>query len=325
MADPTVTPLFGVPTSTPTPTPTITSSPAPADAGVGAGPAPLPEPRKPKRQGFVDDALGFLGDFLLSRLRMGTPYRDAKKNEQLQIASEGFDQNPDEAFRRMAAVDWNAASKFRDQYIDNTRLAAQNASTAEARDSRLALAREAQTGKNRGIAASYFGSLTGVPEGERAATYAGLRSKMLSAYGGSDPELANLLPETYDPIAVDAFLDSTVPVGMQRQQRLTKTRIDNQDEQFDRRDETTRRGQDITSGDKAAGRAITTRGQDIRSSDTRRGQDVTARGQDIRSSDTRRGQDMRPQKFVPDPNKVYVQGGRRYRYNPSTKKYDPID
>ncbi len=329
MADPTAqqnTPLFGVPATT---TPTATPISAPVEnTGAGTGPAPLPEPRKPKRHGFLDDALGFLGDFLLSRLRLGTPYRDAKKNEQLQIASEGFDQNPDEGFKRMAAVDFGAATKYRDQYIDNNRLAAQNASTAEARDSRIALAREAQIGKNRGIAASYFGSLIGVPEADRANVYTGLRSKMLSAYGNSDPELANLLPETYDPIAVDAFLDSAVPVGMQRNQRLTRDRLDQQQDQFEQQDATTRRGQDIGSTDRRRGQDVTVRGQDVRSSDTRRGQDIGSadrrRGQDEQGRHNRRMEE-RPGRFTPDPNRIYVQNGRRYRYNAQTKTYELVN
>lgn len=219
MADPTApqtTPLFGVP---------LNGQPA----------APTATPVAPKQYeeqdgkhrgvaGVARDILGTLGDFLLTRLHMPAMYAPAQEARKLAAAQANIDTDPVGSIQQVSSIDPVFGAKLRDQYIDNSRLAASQASTAEARDARLAQAAALQNEKNRNTSASYLGSLVGVPEADRATNYAAIRQRLLSRYGTSDPQLANDLPETYDPVAVDSFIDGAVPVGTQRSQRLQATR-----------------------------------------------------------------------------------------------------
>jgi hypothetical protein len=220
MADPTApqtTSLFGVP---------LNGQPA---APTGATPV---APKQYKEQdgkhrgvaGVARDILGTLGDFLLTRLHMPAMYAPAQRARKLSAAQANIDTDPVGSIQQVSSIDPVVGAKLRDQYIDNSRLAASQASTAEARDARLAQAAALQNEKNRNTSASYLGSLVGVPEADRANNYAAIRQRLLSRYGTSDPQLANDLPETYDPIAVDSFIDGAVPVGTQRSQRLQATR-----------------------------------------------------------------------------------------------------
>lgn len=219
MADPTApqtTPLFGVPLNGQPAAPTVT---------------PV-APKKYQEQdgkhrgvaGVARDILGTLGDFLLTRLHMPAMYAPAQKARKLAAAQANIDTDPVGSIQQVSSIDPVFGAKLRDQYIDNSRLAASQASTAEARDARLAQAAALQSEKNRNTSASYLGSLVGVPEKDRATNYAAIRSRLLSRYGTSDPQLANDLPQTYDPVSVDAFIDGAVPVGTQRSQRLQKDR-----------------------------------------------------------------------------------------------------
>jgi hypothetical protein len=151
-------------------------------------------------------------------------YAPAQKARKLAAAQANIDTDPVGSIQQVSSIDPVFGAKLRDQYIDNARLAASQASTAEARDTRLAQAAALQNEKNRNTSASYLGSLVGVPEADRATNYAAIRQRLLSRYGTSDPQLANDLPETYDPVAVDSFIDGAVPVGTQRSQRLQATR-----------------------------------------------------------------------------------------------------
>lgn len=219
MADPTApatTPLFGVP---------LNGQPA----------APQSAPVAPKQYeeqdgkhrgvaGVARDILGTLGDFLLTRLHMPAMYAPAQKARRLAAAQANIDTDPVGSIQQVSSIDPVFGAKLRDQYIDNSRLAASQASTTEARDARLAQAAVLQNEKNRNTAASYLGSLVGVPEADRATNYAAIRSRLLSRYGTSDAQLANDLPEQYDPVAVDSFVDGAVPVGTQRSQRLQANR-----------------------------------------------------------------------------------------------------
>lgn len=332
MADPTApqtTPLFGVPMRGVAPV-------APSQP-TSVSPTPAAAPQRYVEQdgkhrgvaGVARDILGTLGDFLLTRLHMPAMYGPAQKERKLALAQQNIDTDPVGAIQQVSSLDPVFGAKLRDQYIDNQRLAAAQASTAEARDARLAAAKAVQDDRTRSRAAAMLGTMATWDDNRRTTNYGALRDQAIRYGQANGLDLSNELPTQFDPVSLDSFIDGAVPVGTQRAQRLTRERMDQQGEQFNRRDETTRRGQDITSGDRrrgqditsadrAAGRDTTERGQDIRSTDTRRGQDV-------RSADTRRGQDMRPQRFVPDPNKIYVQGGKRFRYNPTTKKYDPVN
>jgi hypothetical protein len=219
MADPTApqtTPLFGVPRN---------GQPAPAGA-TPVAPKQYEEQDGKHRgvAGVARDILGTLGDFLLTRLHMPAVYAPAQKARKLAAAQANIDTDPVDSIQQVSSIDPVFGAKLRDQYIDNSRLAASQASTAEARDARLAQAAQLQNEKNRNTSASYLGSLVGVPEADRANNYAAIRQRLLSRYGTSDPQLTNDLPETYDPVAVDSFIDGAVPVGTQRSQRLQATR-----------------------------------------------------------------------------------------------------
>lgn len=204
-------------------------------------------------QGVARDILGGLGDFLLSRLHMGTPYSNSKKQHELNYAAEGIDSSDPAqalaAINRVQHVDFTQGTKLRDQFIDNQRQAAARESTAEARAARLALADQARKDKNRVIAASMLNSLVNSPERERAGLYTQQRKQLLTSY----PELAPELPENYDSNRLDMFIGSTIPSGVQRAQRLTAEHNVRTEDQTDARINTTIRGQDLNHQDRQAG------------------------------------------------------------------------
>lgn len=287
MADPTapqMTPLFGVP---------VTPQAAPV-----APATPVAAPASPQRYeekdgkhrgvaGVARDILGTLGDFLLTRLHMPAMYAPAQQRRKLAAAQEGYETDPLGAINRVTSIDPVMGAKLRDQYIDNQRLAASQASTAKARDARLALAQGAQNQRTRGYAASMLGSMSTWDEPKRQQFYPQMRQQVLTAAQRQGLDLSSELPETYDGTALDAFIDGAVPVGTQRSQRLVKERIDNQDEQA------------------GARVAATTRGQDIRSADTRRGQDIrsadAAAGRAAADARNRYRVDHRPPPRAPAP------------------------
>jgi hypothetical protein len=264
---PQTTPLFGVPVAP-------QANPVAAPVAAPAAPPQRYEEKDGKHRGVAGvarDILGTLGDFLLTRLHMPAMYAPAQKERKLASAQEGYDTDPLGAINRVTSIDPVFGAKLRDQYIDNQRLQAGQESTVEARNARLALAQDAQNQRTRGYAASMLGSMTTWDDKKREQFYPQMRQQVLSAAQRQGLDLSGELPETFDPTALDAFIDGAVPVGTQRAQRLTKERIDNQDEQAGARIDTTRRGQDISSADRAAGRAVTVRGQDIRSADSAAG------------------------------------------------------
>lgn len=324
MADPTApqnTPLFGVPLAPQPAAPVATTPVAPAS------PQRYEEKDGKHRgvAGVARDILGTLGDFLLTRLRMPAMYGPAQQKRKLAAAQEGYESDPLGAINRVTSIDPVFGAKLRDQYIDNQRLAATQESTAEARNQRLGLANEAANQRTRTYAASMLGSMGTWDEAKRQQFYPQMREQVINAGKRQGLDLSAELPEAYDGVALDAFIDGAVPVGTQRTQRLSGDRIEATIRGQDVRSADVRRGQDIASGDRAAGRATTERGQDLTAGGRAASDATTRRGQDIRSRDTQRGQDLRPQKFTPDPNKIYVQGGKRFRYNPTTKKYDPVN
>lgn len=271
MADPTApqtTPLFGVP---------VAPQAAPAPVAAPAAAPQKYEEKDGKHRGVAGvarDILGTLGDFLLTRLHMPAMYAPAQKERKLAAAQEGYDTDPLGAINRATSVDPVFGAKLRDQYIDNQRLQAGQESTAEARNARLALAQEAQNQRTRGYAASMLGSMTTWDDKKREQFYPQMRQQVLGAAKRQGLDLSGELPETFDPTALDAFIDGAVPVGTQRAQRLTKERIDNQDEQAGARIGTTIRGQDLSHQDRVSGQAVTMRGQDIRSSDSAANRDA---------------------------------------------------
>lgn len=262
MADPTApqtTPLFGVPVS-------------PQAAPAAPVAAPVAAPRRYQEQdgkhrgvaGVARDILGTLGDFLLTRLHMPAMYAPAQRDRKLAAAQEDYQTDPLGAINQVTSIDPVFGAKLRDQYIDNQRLAAGQASTIEARDARLAQVKEATDQRTRTYAASMLGSMSTWDDAKRQQFYPQMRSQVIAAGNRQGFDLSPELPETYDGTALDAFIDGAVPVGTQRSQRLVKERIDNQDAQAGARVGATIRGQDVRSAD-------TRRGQDIRSGDAAAG------------------------------------------------------
>lgn len=328
MADPTtpqMTPLFGVPVAPVQPTATPVAPVAP----------PAPPQRYVEQDGkhkgvagVARDILGTLGDFLLTRLRMPAMYGPAQERRRLAAAQEGIETDPLGAIQRVSSLDPVFGARLRDQYIDNQRQAAAQASTAEAREARLAAAQTVQNDRTRSRAAAMLGTMATWDDPRRATNYGALREQVLRYGQANGLDLSNELPTEFDPVQLDSFIDGAVPVGTQRAQRLTRERMDQQQDQFEQRDATTRRGQDIASGDRAASRDVTRRGQDIGSADRRRGQDI---GSADRAADRQergrhnRAMEARPGRFTPDPNRIYVQNGRRYRYNAQTRTYELVN
>ncbi len=330
MADPTVqqtTPLFGVPMG--------------GVAPVAAPPqaAPVAAPAQPQRYveqdgkhrgvaGVARDILGTLGDFLLTRLRLPAMYGPAQERRRLAAAQANIDSDPVGAIQQVSSIDPVFGAKLRDQYIDNNRLAATQASTAEARDARLAQAQALTDDRTRSRAAAMLGTMATWDDTRRATNYGALRDQAIRYAQANGLDLSNELPTEFDPVQLDSFIDSSVPVGTQRAQRLTRERMDQQQDQFEQRDATTRRGQDIASGDRAASRDVTRRGQDIGSADRRRGQNIGVAGANADRQERgrhNRAMEARPGRFTPDPNRIYVQNGRRYRYNAQTRKYELVN
>jgi hypothetical protein len=278
--------------------------------------------------GVARDILGTLGDFLLTRLRLPAMYGPAQQQRRLAAAQANIDSDPVGAIQQVSSIDPVFGAKLRDQYIDNQRLAATQASTAEARDARRAQAQALTDDRTRSRAAAMLGTMATWDDTRRSSNYGALREQAIRYGQANGLDLSNELPTEFDPVQLDSFIDSSVPVGTQRAQRLTRDRLDQQQDQFEQRDATTRRGQDIGSTDRRRGQDVTVRGQDVRSSDTRRGQDIGSadrrRGQDEQGRHNRRMEE-RPGRFTPDPNRIYVQNGRRYRYNAQTKTYELVN
>lgn len=316
MADATATPLFGVPVNQ-------TVVPAGAAKAVPAPQSLKYEEKDGKHKGIAGvgrDILGTLGDFLLTKLGMPAMYGPAQKQRKLNAAFEGFDQDPLGAINRVSGVDQGIGLKLRDQFIDNQRAAASLEATQEARDARLAQAKTAQDDRTRGRVASMFNTMTDWTDDKRTSGYGMLREQALKYAKAQGLDMGAELPEAYDPFAVDSFIDASVPVGTQRQQRLTDERnkiIAEQGDQrigvAEKRVAVTEKGQSIRSAD-------TRRGQDIRSRDTRRGQDVTYATRSASTAERARSNKVRESRFTPDPNKVYIQNGIRYKYVNGTYK-----
>lgn len=217
-----LSPIFGIPLG----------GAAPAARQVATEMATQPDgyvetdPRHTGVAGVARDIFGTLGDFLLTRLRMPAMYGPAQQRRREASATADFDSDPLAAIRRLESINPEAGRELRNQYLDNQRLEATRESTTEARDARLALQREMQSERNRNTAASMLGALARVPEQDRAANYSRARQAIIGRYGRADPQLSQDLPEEYDSVVVDAFIDGAVPMGTQRAQRLTADRVE---------------------------------------------------------------------------------------------------
>lgn len=336
-APPGTTPLFNVPVSN-------GRENAPAAVDFSSIPdANVPEPRRQGRhdgvQGVARDILGTLGDFLLTRLRLPAMYAPAQRQRRLNEAFEGFEQNPEEAIRRVTEVDFTQGQRLREQNVDNQRLAAAQASTAEAREARLQLQRDAAAQRGHAVVSGLLNTLSGMSEEDRRRNYPMMRDRARAAAAQRGLTLSpQEVPDNYDPIALDAYLNSNVPVGTQRTQLMnSKNREIVNDLAADRLDETVRHNQagegdrdadrdarvgvatmrDGTTRDIATMRDGTSRrNTDVRAQTTR---DVTAvrdrtanRGLDVRQ----RGQEINPRgrtvPRIPREGKTRRVNGRIY-------------
>lgn len=87
--------------------------------------------------GVARDVLGTLGDFLLTRLGMPAMYAPAQRNRKLGIAQQDFDSDPLGSIEQVTSLDPLQGAKMREQYTDNQRVAAQNATTNQLREQSL--------------------------------------------------------------------------------------------------------------------------------------------------------------------------------------------
>lgn len=203
MQKPVTTPLFQVPADITALANAPTSSPAPA-------------PKKSRSGGI----LGALGEYLLDATGIGEVIKERK----LRSAMQGFDQDPLGTINTVSGIDYKWGAKLRDQYIDNQRLAASQSATSEDREARLALAQTATNDRTRNRVASMLGSMSEWDDNKRSSGYSLMRDQALKYANANGLDLSAELPDQFDPIALDSFIDSSVPVGTQRNQRLAKER-----------------------------------------------------------------------------------------------------
>lgn len=217
MADPTApqtTPLFGVP---------VNQTPGPIQKTQPTQPQGVP-----KKHGTVDNILGFLGDFLTSRLRMGTPYRDARQAEKLNAARLADMQDPSQTFSQTGNFDPALAARLQGQATDDARLKASQLSVEEMRAARTEAAREKARADVLGRAAGYFNSLASDPKDIETRYAAGRQLWKNSGFVKNDPELMQTLedmyPEKFDPAMITSSIGASVPVSTQWAQRLQANR-----------------------------------------------------------------------------------------------------
>jgi hypothetical protein len=188
-----------------------------------------------KHSGF-DNVLGFLGDFLMSRLKMGTPYHDARENEKINAARLMDEQDPSGQYANLGNINAPLAIKLRENNTDNLRLQAAQDSTREIRDARLAAQKEAIRKGVTERAANYFNGLDPKSPTFEKDRLAGRAMWGQSATVRNDPELSQsleeLFPETYNPNQYRASIASTVPVSKQWAQDLAEQNAADRKEQF---------------------------------------------------------------------------------------------
>ncbi len=254
--DPTVTSMFNVPLG-----PEATQAPV---INLAPRTPARYEEQDGKHKGIAGvgrDILGTLGDFLLTRLHMPAMYAPAQQKRRLASAQEGYQEDPQAAIERVTSIDPVFGAKLRDQNIDNTRQAVALAEVNENRAARLQNAQQqidlqkvAVHQRVSGYAASMLGTMATWDQKKREQYYPKMREQVLSAAKRQGFDLSADLPETYDPVALDAFVDGNVPLGTQRSQRLTEDRNQVSETQGAQRLALTERGQNISHEDRVASR-----------------------------------------------------------------------
>lgn len=332
--NPQVSPLFGIPLPGPISgygggTWNVDGTPATPDRDGQMRPLPgaatpvdprISEDRYVERDGkhrgvagVARDILGTLGDFLLTRLRMPAMYGPAQQRRREAAAMDGFEQDPISAINRLESINPEAGRRLREQHIDNQRIAASQAATIEARDARLDLARQQQEGRIRGYAASMLGSMSTWDEARRQQNYPQMREQVLRAAQRQGLDLSSELPESYDSIALDAFIDASVPVGTQRQQRLTAERNETLAAQGRDRIDVAERNAETSERRASRPRAIQTYTGEDGYRYTRMDDGSTVRST-TRVRETSRGTGRRAAPTIPREGEVRVLNGRRYVY-----------
>ena len=265
--------MFGIPTKAPDST--IAMARAPAVIPPTMGLTQEDEDWKARHSGAggtIHDILGGLGDFLLTHLHLPALYAKSQEDHKLNYAFDqgGQSSNPADQLHAINLVqntNFNEGAKLRDQFIDNQRLQAAQASTAEARDGRLAMAKEAADTKTRGYAASMLGTMANWDDARRQQYYPALRDQVINAGKRQGLDLSSELPEQFDANTIDAFTSGAVPVTAQRAQLLTKDKNENNNQLGNDKLAESVRNHDFQHEDRLSGQATTMRGQDIHSSD----------------------------------------------------------
>lgn len=266
MADPTVTPLFGVPTGSQPQPDTWYNPPAPAPV---APQKYVEEDGKHKGvAGIARDIFGTLGDFLLTRLHMPTMYAPAQQKRKLASAESTIQSDPIGAIQKVTSLDPVFGAKLNDQFIDNQRLAAAQAQTAEERASRLQLLQSAKDEKTRQVARRMLGTTATWDETKKDQHWPMLREQVLNYGLANGLDMSNELPEAYSQDVVDTYTagDSTVNQQVQRRQAGEKEqalesyrqdKLEQTGDIADQRNTTTRRGQDFSHSDRVRGQDLT--------------------------------------------------------------------
>lgn len=289
------------------------------------------DPRHTGVAGIARTILGTLGDFLLTRLHMPAMYAPAQQQREIAAAGQGINssdpQQQQSALNRVSGVDFSKGQSYQNTITDNNRLAAQQAATMEARNSRLAIAQETRRDTTKKMVASYFNGIVNLPPDKQAEAYAnGRRLQLNSASIQNDPELkqelSDLYPETYDPLTVSSSIGGSVPVATQWAQAITSHRDANHEADAERSDTTANRGITVRADTAKAEQGVQTAGQqntaDIAAANrdaanARAGQTSAdrRRGQTLRYNATTRGQNMRP--HAVQEGEVRTIGGVTYK------------
>lgn len=329
MADPTATNLFGVPldqNSLGSLQQDIGSTGPAAQLKQYMGSRPQASHRYEEQSGkhkgaagTARNVLGFLGDFLLKKIGMPAMYGPGEEERKLNAAWQGHEQDPQAALDRVTDVNYNAGIKQRDQYDDNQRLAAQQQSTAALRQERVDTMQEKTRTSVLDRTARYMNGIAGLPPEKRAEAYANGRKLWAnSATVRGDPalqaQLDDFFPEKYDEGVVTGSIGQFVPVATQWNQAITSNRDSNNYEMAGKRDQTTRRGQDLSHTDRQAAEAGRTDRNTLNEGGRNERNTLNEGGRNDRTTTTEAGKDRRTLVKPPAQGRVVtLPDGRKVR------------
>ena len=175
--------------------------------------------------------LGFLGDFLMSRLHMGTPHHDKIEAERLNAAREADSLDPSHSFNNVSQINPALAEQWSNLARDNDRADTTAATMEQYRQAMIKAQEQALLDKKLGSAASLMGSVLKADPEKRATLYAKNRGVLFNSMMASDPSMRTqfeqLYPETYDEDALTGSINGVIPVAKQIGQSQSQERIDN--------------------------------------------------------------------------------------------------